>query len=156
MASGKLSPDQWVNHILCQAFRKSTPGLLIPLDRQMKSVTTQTQMLPHGCKVAYTCTRWNHTQEHEQTHKSLLDICVYSHMLRKHTHTLLSNNHPLTHPYRYTYTHVHTHASVRTITAHAQKDRSFTHTLSDSSFMVPHSQRLTAPPVSKAPVYPPW
>ena len=106
--------SEW-NHILCQASRKSGPAMLIPLDRQMMSVSTQTQMLPQRCKVA----RGNNNGRTNPQTCMCFHICCYF--------TVLLYNHPLTHPYRHTYTH----------TVHAQKDISFTHTLSGSSFLVP-------------------
>lgn len=51
--------------------------MLIPPNRQMKSVTTQTQMLPQGCKVTHT----------EMTHRNS----------KGHTHTLRHTDHACTH-----------------------------------------------------------
>lgn len=76
--------------------------------RQMKSVTTQTQMLPQGCKVAHTY--WSDTQKHQRTDKSLgmQDMHVYSHMLWKYTLSYSITTHSFFYTGTPTDVHIHT------------------------------------------------
>lgn len=147
MAPGKFSPDHSVNHILCQASRKNRPATLIPPDRQMKSVNTQTQMLTQGCKV------WSHSLNNTNGHTFLhpLKMHMYSCMLCKHSHfkskTSLSiiytaqghlhTDKSVPHTPKKSWTqgnsHTHTHINVNR----------FTHTLSGSSFLMQLTPRDT-------------
>lgn len=155
VASGKSSLDQLVHHILSRASGMSKPAMLIPPDRQMKSVITQTQMLLQGYKVTHTCTKMT-----PQTHTSwnILNMHVYPHMLCNHTtnHSLILN----------TCGHWYIRAIICTHTAHAHVFRTIYHEdlgLHAHVHTFIHTFRApvswwghTIPSLSKAPVCPPW